>query len=254
MSDRQAAIVTGAGAGIGREVALRLARRGWSVLVVGRDVQRLRATVAQLDAAGAGGSSYVAGDVADEATAERYAAACVERHGRISALLNNAAYEGAMGPIEAHAPEDFDRIVAVNVRGAFLGLRSVVPVMKAAGAGRIVNVSSQAGLRGVAGCAAYAASKHAIVGLSRSVALEVARDGIAVNVVCPGPTDTAMIARVERAVAAAGGDSAGIAAGIPTGRYGTPGEVADSLTWLLVDAPVHLTGAVMAVDGGMTAA
>lgn len=254
MSDRRAAIITGGSAGIGKEVALRLAGLGWDVLVVGRDARRLRETVAELDEAGDGSSSYVAGDVAEQATAERYAATCVERYGRISALLNNAAYEGAMGPVEAHPPDDFDRIVAVNLRGAFLGLRSVVPVMKDAGGGRIVNVSSQAGLRGVAGCAAYAASKHAIVGLSRSVALELARDRIAVNVLCPGPTDTAMIARVEHAVVAAGGDSAAIAAGIPTGRYGTPGEVAGSLLWLLSEAPVHLTGAVIAVDGGMTAA
>ena len=156
----------------------------WSSSAV--TLRRLRDTVAELDEAGDGSSSYVAGDVAEQATAEHYAATCVERYGRISALLNNAAYEGAMGPVEAHAPDDFDRIVAVNLRGAFLGLRSVVPVMKDAGGGRIVNVSSQAGLRGVAGCAAYAASKHAIVGLSRSVALELARDRIAVNVLLPG--------------------------------------------------------------------
>lgn len=254
MADQQVAIITGGSAGIGRAVALRLARLGHAVLIVGRDPGRLREALSELHQVGDASSSYVVGDVADEQTAERYTADCMERYGRVSAFLNNAAYEGTMGPVETHALADFDRVVAVNLRGAFLGLRSVIPVMKRAGAGRIVNVSSQAGLRGVAGCAAYAASKHAIVGLSRSVALEVARDGIAVNVVCPGPTATGMIARVERAVSAAGGDTAGIAAGIPTGRYGTAGEVAGPLTWLLSEAPDHLTGAVMAVDGGMTAA
>jgi NAD(P)-dependent dehydrogenase (short-subunit alcohol dehydrogenase family) len=254
VSTLQVAIVTGGSRGIGKAVALRLAALGYRVLVVGRDADTVAAAVAEIGAAGAGSVSGFVGDVADETTAAGYTDACIERYGTITAFLNNAGYEGTLGPIESQSVADFDRIVAVNLRGAFLGLRSVIPVMKAAGHGRIVNVSSQAGLRGVAGCGAYAASKHGIIGLSRSAALELAGAGVAVNVVCPGPTATSMIARVEHAMAAAGEDPAAIAQHIPSGRYGTRDEIAQALTWLLTESPVHLTGAVVPVDGGMTAA
>jgi NAD(P)-dependent dehydrogenase (short-subunit alcohol dehydrogenase family) len=251
---RLAAIITGASAGIGKAVACRLAALDWSVLLVGRDDATLSKVVEEVAESGGGQVSGFVGDVSDERTAAGYTAACLDRYGAIDAFLNNAAYEGALGPVEDAPVDDFDRLVAVNLRGAFLGLRQVVPVMKRAGCGRIVNVSSQAGVRGVAGCAGYSASKHAVIGLSQSVALEVARDGISVNVVCPGPTDTTMIARVEAAVSASGGDPASIAKGIPNGRYGRPDEVASSMVWLLADCPPHLTGAVVSIDGGMTAA
>jgi 3alpha(or 20beta)-hydroxysteroid dehydrogenase len=251
---RPAAIITGASGGIGRAVAHRLAARDYSMLLVGRDAARLLELVRELADSGCREVSAFVGDVADDATAQGYAAACVERYGTIDAFLNSAAYEGGVGPVQDASVEDFDRLVAVNLRGAFLGLRQVIPVMQRAGRGRIVNVSSQAGVRGVAGCAAYAASKHGVIGLSQSVALEVAGRGISVNVVCPGPTETGMIARVEAAVSAAGGDPASIVQGVPAGRYGHPDEVASSVEWLLAECPVHMTGTVVAVDGGMTAA
>lgn len=254
MARRPAAIITGASGGIGKAVARRLAALDYAILLVGRDAARLLELVGELADSGSGQVSAFVGDVADDATAEGYAAACLDRYGAIDAFLNGAAYEGGFGPVEDTSVEDFDRIVAVNLRGAFLGLRQVIPVMKRAGRGRIVNVSSQAGVRGVPGCAAYAASKHGVIGLSQSVAVEVAADGISVNVVCPGPTDTGMIVRVENAVAAAGGDPKSIAQGIPDGRYGRPDEVASSAVWLLAECPAHMTGTVVAVDGGMTAA
>jgi NAD(P)-dependent dehydrogenase (short-subunit alcohol dehydrogenase family) len=251
--EREVVIVAGGTAGMGKAVALRLAALGHSVLVVGRSLDRVSETVAELTAAGAHDASGYAGNVAEDGTAEAYTAACLERHGPVTALLVAAGTEGPMGPVESLMPRSFDDVVAVNLRGTFLALRAVVPLMKHAGRGRIVTVSSQAGLRGVAALSAYSASKHAVIGLSRSVALEVAGDGIAVNVVCPGPTDTAMIARVERAVTAAGGEAAAIAGQIPTGRYGAPDEVAQTITWLLTASPAQLTGAVVPVDGGLTA-
>jgi NAD(P)-dependent dehydrogenase (short-subunit alcohol dehydrogenase family) len=246
-------IVTGASGGIGKAVASRLARLGYAVLLVGRSEARVTLAVDEVGSAAGGDVSGFVGDVAEEQTAEAYAQACIDRYGGIDAFVNGAALEGPVGPFETCSPQEFDRLVAVNVRGAFLGLRTVIPVMKRAGGGRVVNVASQAGLRGVSGCAAYSASKHAVIGLSQSVALEVAGDGIAVNAVCPGPTATEMIARVEGAISEAGGDPASIAAGIPNGRYGEPDEVAQLIAWLLSDAPTHLTGAVLPVDGGMTA-
>jgi NAD(P)-dependent dehydrogenase (short-subunit alcohol dehydrogenase family) len=224
------------------------------MLLVGRDAARLSEAIGELVDSGCSQVSGFVGDVSDVATAKGFTAACLDRYGAIDAFLNSAAYEGALGPVQDVSLEDFDRLVAVNLRGTFLGLRQVIPVMKQAGQGRIVNVSSQAGIRGVPGCAAYAASKHGVIGLSQSVALEVAGEGISVNVVCPGPTDTGMIARVEVALSAAGGDPASIAQGIPAGRYGRPDEVASSIVWLLADCPSHMTGTVVAVDGGMTAA
>jgi NAD(P)-dependent dehydrogenase (short-subunit alcohol dehydrogenase family) len=245
--------VTGASGGIGKAVASRLAALGYALLLVGRNKARVAHAVDEVSDTGARHVSGFVGDVAEEQTAEAYAQACIDRYGGIDAFLNGAALEGPVGPFEKCSSREFDRLVAVNLRGAFLGLRTVIPVMKRAGSGRVVNVASQAGMRGVPGCAAYSASKHAVIGLSQSVALEVAGHGIAVNVVCPGPTGTEMIARVEAAISRAGGDPASIAAGIPDGRYGEPGEVAHLIAWLLSDSPTHLTGAVLPVDGGMTA-
>jgi 3alpha(or 20beta)-hydroxysteroid dehydrogenase len=253
VAPRQAAIITGASGGIGKAVARRLAALDYSILLVGRDAARLSEVIGDLADSGCGQVSGFVGDVADDATPEGYTAACLDRYGAIDAFVQSAAYEGEFGPVQNASVEDFDRLVAVNLRGAFLGLRQVIPVMTQAGRGRIVNISSQAGVRGVPGCAAYAASKHGVIGLSQSVALEVAGHGISVNVVCPGPTETGMIARVEAAVSAAGGDPASIVAGVPAGRYGHPDEVASSVVWLLAECPAHMTGTVVAVDGGMTA-
>ena len=131
-----------------------------------------------------------------------YVRACVERHGAPRAFFNNAAAEGAIAPISDYPTDVFDRTIAINVRGVFLGLKHVIPAMRAAG-GSIVNTPSQAGIRGVAGLSAYSASKHAVVGLSRGAALEEA-PGIRVNCLAPGPTDTRMMADIEQTVRDAG--------------------------------------------------
>ena len=148
--------------------------------------------------------------------------------------------------------EEFDRTMAVNVRGVFLGLRHVIPAMRRRGGGAIVNVSSQAGLRGVPELSAYSASKHAVIGLTRAAALENVREGISVNTVCPGPTDTRMMRAIEETVERQGGDPSGFAERIPIGRYGRPEEIAALVVWLLAEAPAFLTGAVLPIDGGMT--
>jgi NAD(P)-dependent dehydrogenase (short-subunit alcohol dehydrogenase family) len=244
------AIVTGGGGAIGGHAAEGLAERGFSVLVVDLDLERADATAQRIEAAGGTASAYAA-DVSDPDAVAGYVAACVERYGDPDAFFNNAAYEGALAPIADYPLDEFDRTIAVNVRGVFLGLREVIPAMRRRGGGSIVNVSSQAGVRGVTNLCAYSASKHAVVGLSRGAALEEAPD-IRVNCVAPGPTDTRMMQDIEATVRAQGGDPSGFIERIPMGRYGQPDEIAAFVVWLLAEAPPFLTGAVLSIDGGMT--
>ncbi len=246
----RAAIVTGGGGGIGAATARQLAQRGFAVLVVDLDGDRAAETVAAISSAG-GEASEFTGDVGDPAVAAAYAQACVERYGYPAAFFNNAGYEGRIAPITEYPLEDFERTLGVNLRGVFLGLQHVIPAMRAGGGGAILNTASQAGLRGVANLGAYCASKHAVVGLSRTAALEEA-PWIRVNALAPGPTDTRMMHDIATAVASAGGDPSSFVERIPMGRYGHPNEIAQFAAWLLAEAPPFLTGAVLPVDGGMT--
>jgi NAD(P)-dependent dehydrogenase (short-subunit alcohol dehydrogenase family) len=245
------AIVTGGGGGIGRAVSVGLGARGVQVLVVDLEGARADETVAAVAEAGGTASSLVA-DVTDAEAVIGYVSECERRYGGVDAFFNNAGYEGAIAEIVDYPVDEFERTMAVNVRGVFLGLRAVIPAIRRRGGGAIVNVSSQAGLRGVPNLSAYSASKHAVIGLTRGVALEVARDSIRVNAVCPGPTDTRMMRNIEEVVRGQGGDPAAFLERIPVGRYGRPEEIAGSAVWLLLDAPAFLTGAVLPVDGGMT--
>ena len=170
---------------------------------------------------------------------------------RPAAFFNNAGYGGRVAPITDYPLEDLERTLAVNVRGVFLGLKQVIPAMRAGGGGAILNTASQAGLRGVANLSAYCASKHAVVGLSRAAALEEA-PSIRVNALAPGPTGTRMMHEIETAVRAEGGDPSSFVQRIPAGRYGHPDEIAQFAAWLLAAAPPFLTGAVLPIDGGMT--
>lgn len=242
------AVITGGAGGIGAATAERLAARGFAVLIVDRDL-----AAAEAVAQGLGESATaVAADVASEDDVAGYVAAAVERYGRIDAFFNNAGIEGAIAGVEDYPTETFDQVLAVNLRGAFLGLKHVVPVMRAQGEGAILNTASQAGVRGVPGLSGYVASKHAVVGLSQGVALEVAPAGIRVNCLCPGPTNTRMMEDIKVAVRAAGGDPQNFVDRMPVGRFGEPGEIADVAAWALADAPAFMTGAVLTVDGAMT--
>ena len=251
MSGGTSAIVTGGAGGIGRATALALGARGARVLVVDLDGTGAEEAAAAVTEAGGNGSA-IAADVTDPDAVAGFVAECERRHGGVDAFFNNAAYEGAIAEIPEYPLEEFDRTMAVNVRGVFLGLQHVIPAMRRRGGGSIVNVSSQAGLRGVSNLSAYSASKHAVIGLTRAAALEVALDSIRVNAVCPGPTDTRMMRDIEEVVRSQGGDPSGFVDRIPVGRYGRPEEIAGLVAWLLLDAPPFLTGAVLPIDGGMT--
>jgi NAD(P)-dependent dehydrogenase (short-subunit alcohol dehydrogenase family) len=253
MSDRFAgrvAVITGAAAGFGLAVATRLASEGARLVLVDRAAGTLREAARSLH-----GAVGVVADVSREDDVDRYVRAAVQEYGRIDAFFNNAGIEGRMAPMTELSVTDFDRVLAVNTRGVFLGLRAVLKVMKAQSSGAIVNTASMAGIRGAATFAPYVASKHAVVGLTRCAALEGAPHGIRVNGVAPGHIDT----RMARALTAQidPDDPDGVfertSARIPLGRYGTAGEVASLVVWLLSDEASYLSGATHLIDGALNA-
>jgi NAD(P)-dependent dehydrogenase (short-subunit alcohol dehydrogenase family) len=244
-------VVTGGGGAIGRATAMALAARSVRVLVVDVDEALARSTAQAVQGAG-GAAVAMAADVSDDAAMAAVVRGCEEHYGGLDAFLNAAAVGGAIAPLTDYPLDVFERTMAVNVRGVFLGMRHAIPALRRRGGGTIVNVSSQAGLRGVPSLSAYSASKHAVIGLTRGAALEVAQERICVNAVAPGPTDTAMMRGIEDQVSAQGGDPSAFVERIPVGRYGEPSEIAALIAWLLTDAPPFLTGAVLPIDGGMT--
>ncbi len=245
------AVLTGAGGAIGRASALALAARGFRVVAVDLEPALAEETAQAIGEAG-GEAAAVAADVSDDAAVERLAHEAEQSHGGIDAWLNNAGVAGAIAPVPDYPLETFDRTIAVNLRGVFVGMRHAIPALRRRGGGAIVNISSQAGLRGVPNLSAYSASKHAVIGLTRGAALEVAEENIRINAVAPGPTNTGMMEAIEADVVSQGGDPAGFVNRIPVGRYGEPGEIAALIAWLLADAPPFLTGAVLPIDGAMT--
>ncbi|MSP00075.1 MAG: glucose 1-dehydrogenase [Acetobacteraceae bacterium] len=248
------ALITGAGNGIGRAVALGFARRGAQVVVVDRDQDAGEATSGIIRQQG-GNSLFVAADVTKSADVQNYVKAALDAYGRIDCFHNNAGIEGSIAPTAEYDEDMFDQVMAVNVRGVFLGLRHVLPVMIRQESGAIVNTASIAGLVGSPNMPAYVASKHAVIGLTKTASGEVGRSGVRVNAVCPGPIDTRMIHAVESMLSPndPGGVSARYQQSIPLGRYGQPEEVANIVIFLCSSLASNITGAQYVVDGGRTA-
>ncbi len=248
------ALITGAANGIGRATALAFARSGAKVVVVDRDAAGGEATAGIIRQAG-GEALFVAADVTKSADVQAYVKAALDAYGRIDCFHNNAGIEGAWQHTADYDEAMFDQVIAVNVKGVFLGLRHVLPVMLRQKSGAIVNTASVAGLVATPGMPAYVASKHAVIGLTKTAAGEVARDGVRVNAVCPGPVDTRMIHSLEQMISP--GDPASVGrryqAAMPTGRYTTPEEIANMVLFLCSDLASNTTGGQYVVDGGRTA-
>jgi NAD(P)-dependent dehydrogenase (short-subunit alcohol dehydrogenase family) len=248
------AVITGAGNGIGRAAALAFAGRGAKVVAVDRDGAAAERTVATIRQQGGDATASTA-DVTKSAEVQAYVKAALDAYGRIDCFFNNAGIEGKVTPITDYDEAVFDQVISVNVKGVFLGLRYVLPVLLKQKSGAVVNTASVAGLVGTPGMSAYVASKHAVIGLTKTAAGEVARSGIRVNAVCPGPIDTRMIHALEGQINPA--DPGAVAeryqASLPLGRYGTAEEVASVVLFLCSDLAGNITGAQYVVDGGRTA-
>ena len=241
------AFVTGAGGGIGRATALAFAASGSSVVVLDLDGGAAEETVA-LARAGGGAATAVAGDVTRSADLARAVAVAVEEHGGLDFAVNNAGITLHRKLLAAEIDEaEWRRVLDVNLTGVFLGMRHEIPAMLAGGGGAIVNVSSVAGLVGSSAAdAAYSASKHGVIGLTKTAALDYATRGIRVNAVCPGPVNTTM-------VAAAGHMGDFFKTASPMERIAEPAEIAAAALWLCSAAASFVTGAAVPVDGGYVA-
>jgi NAD(P)-dependent dehydrogenase (short-subunit alcohol dehydrogenase family) len=246
------ALITGAARGIGGAVAHALAREGVALTLLARNRARLEAFAGELPSGPTHG--IVVADVGDEAQVRAAFAEARAARGPIGILVNNAG-QAESAPFGRTTLDLWQRMLAVNLTGTFLCSREALPDMLAAGSGRIVNIASTAGLKGYAYVSAYVAAKHGVVGLTRSLALEVARKGITVNAVCPGYTETDILRESIANVVAKTGRSeaeamAEFARGNPQQRVMQPQEVADAVRWLCGEGASAITGQCISVSGG----
>jgi len=246
-------LVTGAAGAIGFAASEILAREGARVMLVDIDNARLQTRTAELKAAGHDAVAFHA-DCADEAQVKAYAQAALDAFGRVDGFFNNAGIEGVLAPTHEYPVEEFDKVLHVNLRGMFLGLRYVLPDMVRRGKGAVVNTASIGSERGLAGACAYNAAKHGAVGLTRTAASEVAQKGVRVNCVMPGVIETPLLVGMLEQMfddVQAGMDKLGQVATL--NRVGQPREVGDVVSFLLSDEASYVNGAKWEIDGGALA-
>jgi NAD(P)-dependent dehydrogenase (short-subunit alcohol dehydrogenase family) len=245
------AIVTGAADGLGRATSRMMVAKGARVLLVDIEEPGLAETEVLIGDAG-GEAAVFRADVSDEVQVRAYVAEAISRFGWIDAFFNNAGIRGAVAPSIDYPINTFDRVIAVNLRGVFLGLRFVLPVMIEQRAGSIINTGSMASAGGTPGVIAYNAAKHAVIGLTKTAAIEVAPTGVRVNAVLPGNIRTRM--GLSSDARADDAENQRLAARlVPQGRMGTAEEIGDAVCFLASDAATHITGIELPVDGGVLA-
>lgn len=249
--DGKVVVITGAAGGIGKATAKKLAEQGASLALVDLNLDAVKQVISEL---GLDDSRALAlqANVAKEEEVKAYVDAAVEKFGKIDGFFNNAGVEGTTANVEDYPTETFDLVMNVNVKGAFLGLKYVVPVMKKQGYGSIVNTSSGAGLIGSPGFVAYNSSKHAVIGMTKVVALEAAPHGVRVNAVAPGVINTRMMRQIEKNTVPEDAEGArkAFGAAVPMGRYGEAEEVANVAVFLLSDDASYVSQSIYTVDGG----
>lgn len=247
MWNEQVALVTGASSGIGRAAALAFAEEGARVVVCdvhSKEGEETARMIRELE----GDAEFIAADVSKSNEVENLIHQTVKRHGRLDFAFNNAGIEGVMASTADCTEDNWDRTLSINLKGVWLCMKYELQHMLGRESGAIVNCSSIAGLVGFQQLPAYVASKHGMVGLTRTAALEYAKKGIRINAVCPGVIHTAMVDRLMQEHPAMD-----LAAGEPIGRMGKPEEIASAVIWLCSDRASFVTGQALAVDGGWVA-
>lgn len=242
--ENKVAIITGAASGIGKSTAIAFARRGAKVVV--SDINKGDDTVAAIKADG-GDAIFIKCDVSKADQVKNLVEQTVEHYGRLDYAFNNAGIEGDPADTAACTTENWQRVIDINLTGTWLCMKYEIPEMLRQGKGVIVNCASIAGLVGFPNSPAYVASKHGVIGLTKTAALENARKGIRVNAICPGVIKTPMIDRYTQGSAEA---EAQFAESAPIGRLGTPEEIAEAVVWCCSDGASFTTGQALAVDGG----
>ena len=239
-------VVTGGGTGIGRATALAMAKAGAAVVIGNRDAAKGEEVVALIRQAG-GRATFHKTDVSNPDDVKALVGSAVREYGRRDLAFNNAGMDGQQVPLHEQDIDKATVLFDVNIKGVFFCMKYEIEQMLKTGGGAIVNTSSIFGLNGYPGWSLYAASKHAVTGMTKAAALDYARQGIRVNAVGPGPVETPLLAR------GTGGDPHSYAAFVPMGRIGQPDEIANAVVWLLSDESQYVTGHTLPVDGGVCA-
>ena len=245
--DRPVVLITGALSGIGRATAIAFAKKGATVVVSGRRDEAGKALVEELRSFGSG-AEFINADVRKDDEVRALVDRTIEQFGRLDVAVNNAATEGPVGPITDQTAESYAATFDTNVLGVILSVKHEVRVMQGQGSGSIINISSTYGHAGAAGAAVYVASKHAVEGITKSVALEVVQSGLRVNAVAPGATDTDMLTRFTGTPE----NKAILVGGVPMDRLGLAEEIADGIVFIASDEASFITGHVLNIDGGLT--